>query len=276
VTARDYFGRWANAPEVRVQYETAMVTALRHLDERGTGAAAVSTITPGRYHTPAVALLTLHNPAVTPRWFDGRQSLLLPGEPYATLVIPGFTTLPDALQPYLMGAVLADELPMRPDDLDRPIRFYALDGPAAIRATLATMETTGDDRPSTARFGEHIEFLGYHLVAREARPGETLALVTAWRLLRPLEGASLFAHVVGQGGGPAEPLAVADSLGAPGEAWVAGDVLLQLHQIAIPPGAPAGTYPLAVGVYSRTDGRRLTADGGSDVVTLGAIRVTNE
>ena len=56
---RAYFGRWANSPEVRVQYETTMVTALRYLNAGDGGAAVVSTITPGPFHTPAVAALTL-------------------------------------------------------------------------------------------------------------------------------------------------------------------------------------------------------------------------
>ncbi len=141
-TARDYFGRWANAPEVRVQYETTMVAALRYLDERGAGAAAVSTITPGRYHTPAVALLTLHNPAVQPRWFDGRQSLILPGAADSLLLIPGFTPIPAALQPYLAGATLVDELPLRPDDLDRPVRVYALD----VAREMTTLKSNGATR----------------------------------------------------------------------------------------------------------------------------------
>ena len=33
--ARVYFGQWTNHPEVRVQYETTMVTALRYLDAHG-------------------------------------------------------------------------------------------------------------------------------------------------------------------------------------------------------------------------------------------------
>ena len=261
-TARDYFGRWANEPEVRVQYETTMVTALSWLDARGDGAAAVSTITPSRYHTPAVALLTLRNATVQPRWFDGRESLLLPGEG-GLILVPGFTPLPAELQPYLAGARLIDELPMRPDDLDRPVRIYALPG-----APLDGLVTEG----LPVRFGEHIELLGYIQPAANLRPGESLTLVTAWRLLQPLPEASLFTHVVG----PAEPLAVADSLGAPGEAWVAGDVLLQLHAINLSDDLPAGEYPLAVGVYTRSDGRRLLTTDGHDMVTVGNILVGAE
>ena len=272
-TTRDYFGRWANSPEVRVQYETAMVTALRYLDEGGRGAAAVSTITPGQYHTPAVALLTLHNPDVRPRWFDGRQSLLLPGEPDSTIILPGFTPLPPALQPYLEPAALVDELPMRPDDLDRPIRVYSIDGPAAIAAALARMPTADRRRPA-AKFGDRLEFLGYGLSASEVAAGGTVSLVTAWRLLGPLPGAALFAHVVGPDGAP---IAQADALGAPGESWVRGDVLLQLHEIPIPPGALPGDYPLVVGAYTQPDGTRLQlADSGNDTLELTWIRIEAE
>ena len=108
--------------------------------------------------------------------------------------------------------------------------------------------------------------------ATAAAPGETLTLVTVWRLLTPLPEASLFAHL----GGPGEPLAVADGLGAPGEAWLNGDVLIQLHALTIPPDAPPGDYPLAVGVYTRDDRRRLTTGDGQDMVTLETVKVGDE
>jgi hypothetical protein len=107
-TARVYFGQWANSPEVRVQYETTMVTALRYLDAHGRGAAAVSTITPGQYHTPAVAALTLHNPAVRPRWFDGRESLLAAQRAGGDAGHPRLHAHPAALQPYLAAATLIE------------------------------------------------------------------------------------------------------------------------------------------------------------------------
>jgi hypothetical protein len=114
-------------------------------------------------------------------------------------------------------------------------------------AALAEMtKTTADGRPLPIRFGEHVELLGYELSGDAARPGQTVSLVTAWRLLRPLPGASLFAHV----DGPTSLLAQADALGAPGELWRAGDVLLQLHEITLPADTPAGTYPLTVGAYT--------------------------
>jgi hypothetical protein len=265
--ARAYFGLWANSPEVRVQYETTMVTALRYLDAHGRGAAAVSTITPGPYHTPAVAALTLHNPTVLPRWFDGRESLLLPNTAEATLVIPGFTPVPSALQPYLAATQPADEIPMRPDDLDRPIRLYSVDGPAVSAAALARVTPVAGQTPTA--FDESIDLLGYELSMTTARPGESVTLVTAWRLRQPLPGAALFAHLIG----PTGLLAQADSLGAPGESWSAGDVLLQLHTLTLPTDAAPGDYPLAVGVYTRPDGARLRLADGADMATLTTLTV---
>ena len=93
--------------------------------------------------------------------------------------------------------------------------------------------------------------------------------MTAWRLERPLPGAALFAHL----DGPAGPLAQADSLGAPGESWLAGDTLLQLHVIPLPGDAAPGTYPLTVGVYTRPDGARLPLAGGGDQLTLTTLTV---
>ena len=68
----------------------------------------------------------------------------------------------------------------------------------------------------------------------------------------------------------------ADTPGAPGEPWVAGDVLLQLHTITLPDDILAGEYPLAVGVYTRSDGQRLVTDDGADMVQLTYITVMGD
>jgi len=62
---------WANHPEVRVQYETTMTTAIDYLNTKGRGEVVISTISPGRYHSPALAAVTLDNEDVNLRWFDG-------------------------------------------------------------------------------------------------------------------------------------------------------------------------------------------------------------
>lgn len=270
MTARDYFVRWASAPEVRVQYESTLLATLRYLEARG-AEAAVSTITPGRFHSPAVAAMTLRQASLQPRWFDGRGSLLLPNDAEALVTVPGFTPVPDALRPYLATAEVIDELPLRTDDLDRPVTVYRIDGSAAADAALARLATQTEDAALPASFGGHLSLLGYDLSSPSARPGETITLVTAWRLEQALPDAVLFAHL-----GAGEPAAQADRLDAPGEFWRSGDYLLQLHEIAIPPDLPPGDYPLSVGVYTPQGGRLAVEATDADAVRLTTVRIADE
>jgi hypothetical protein len=259
VTWRDYFQTWANHPEVRVQYETTMATAIDHLNTHGRGEAAISTITPGRYHSPALAEMTLDNEDVTLRWLDGRGSLLLPREESATMVVPGFTPLPLALDRYFDSAELVETLPLRESDLDRPLRFYALN----------RVELLDDWRerltPAEAQFGDTIDLTGFELMPQEASPGEEVSLVTFWQARQSLEEAVFFTHVLGADG---VPLAQTDRLDVPGYSWAPGDSFLQLHQLALPADMAAGEYQIAVGVYSLPDNLRLSLTGESSTVDL--------
>ena len=244
ITARDYFGTWANAPEVRVQYESTMVTALTYLAEQRVADAAVSTITPGPFHTPALAQMVLPAYADQPRWFDGRASLIVPHAAESLLVFSGFAPLPEALQPYLATAVLQDTLPLRPDDADRPIWVYRIAGVEAVAAWQDWLT------PQSARFGDAAELIGYDLSAGSVVVGNVVQLVTVWQVQSAVPDLRLFTHVVGPDG---IPLAQADRLDAPSSSWVAGDWLVQLHEIVVPEDTAVGTYPLTIGLYRCLD-----------------------
>ena len=272
ITARDYFVTWANAPAVRVQYETALVTALAYLNEYGAGDTAVSTITPGRYHSPAVAQLTLHNDRVNLHWFDARRSLLLPAAAVSTIIIPGFTPLPPLLERYFTTAVLLDSLPLRPDDADRPVAIYRVDGADMRNKWRQTFNTeTG------AAFDDAVTFLGYDLPTSTFHPGETVQLATLWQVKRPLNDAILFTHLLNSEG---VPIAQADRLDVPGESWQAGDWFIQLHEFTIPAETAVGDYALSIGVYTCPggtpcpDGQRLTTQTGSDHLSLTFVTLT--
>jgi hypothetical protein len=96
-------------------------------------------------------------------------------------------------------------------------------------------------------------------------------IVTAWRLLAPLDGVALFSHLLAGG----RPIAQDDRLGAPGETWRPGDVLVQLHEIVVPSETAAGEYPLVVGVYTQEDGRLpiRTATGTAEYLPLVSVQV---
>lgn len=244
ITARDYFGTWANAPEVRVQYESTMVAVLDYLAEQQVADTSVSTITPGEFHSPAVAALTLPEDVVQPRWFDGRGSLIVPNADEALVVFSGFAPLPEALRLYLATAVLQDTLLLRSTDADRPVWVYH------VTAAEAVVDWQQWLTLQPAQFGEAAALLGYDLSSGEVAAGEMVQLVTVWQVQSAPSGLRLFTHLVGPDG---VPLAQADRLDAPSGGWVAGDWLVQLHEFVVPAGTAVGAYPLTVGLYTCLD-----------------------
>jgi hypothetical protein len=267
VTARDYFHVWAQAPEVRLHYESALVAAVRYLNEHGDGPAAISTATPGRYHSPAIAFLTLNNPAVSLRWFDGRASLLLPQDAPGQLLFVGEGLAP-ALAGYAPPGTPREVLPLRPTDFVRPVTVYDVDG-----AALATALGTAEDSPVT--FGDTATLLGYDLQTASVARDEWGRLVTWWQVERPAEDLVLFSHVLGSDG---RPLAQADYLHVPSALWHPGDLFIQLHTFHISSNTPPGDYPLAIGLYAAGSRQRLPVvqDGRpvGDHLILGPITIT--
>ncbi len=100
-----------------------------------------------------------------------------------------------------------------------------------------------------------LDFLGYKASQDAVRAGDTVELMTCWRVtalpdasgspagMRPL---SLMLHLVGPGGAP---LVVGDGLGVPLASWQEGDMIVQRHRLAVPREAPAGEYVLYTGAY---------------------------
>lgn len=250
LTIRDYFVTWANAPEVRVQYESTLVAAMDYLEEHGRPVAAISSITPDRFHSPALAALATGGDAGDLRWFDARGALLLPAVDQSLLLVPGFTPPDPALWRYVT-AVPVETLPLRPTDLDRPLEIYALD---AQTLTQARAGFTAVDVP----FGDALTLRGYDLQTPQVAPGDEIVLATLWQVHAPLPNAVLFTHVQGPGG---VPIAQADLLSAPGSMWQPGDWFIQIHRITLPQETASGSYPLAVGVYTPAGGRLPLEDG---------------
>jgi 4-amino-4-deoxy-L-arabinose transferase-like glycosyltransferase len=257
-TIRDYFFVWAESPEVRVQYETTIVTAINYLNDhdQGQGQAAISTTTPDRFHSPAVGLLTQNNPNIELRWFDGRYGLLIPRGEESAILFTGFSPLSPALEPYFTGAKVG-ELPLLASDLDQPLSIYDVDG----RSLLTEWQSIFDQGviiPNGALlpvlFGDAVELLGYDLQTPSASPGDQVRLVTLWRAHQPVDDAVIFVHLLGADG---YPIAQEDRLDVPSYNWMAGDLFLQLHELTLPATLNQGEYPMALGVYTRQDLQRL-------------------
>lgn len=277
ITARDYFVVWSNDPEVRVQYESTLVSALDYLDQHPQGAAAISNTTPNRYHSPSVALLTSEGRNSPLRWFNGQHSLVAPSGEAGYTIFSGFAPLSQELEPYF-DAQLVEIVPLRKTDIDQPLSVYATDGTALMNSWLDSFQSDFLGPPgvsSPVQLGEAAELLGYDLQTPMPTPGSEVRLATLWRAAKPLEDAVLFTQVIGPDG---LPIAQADRLDVPSYYWQPGDVFIQLHHFNLPDTISLGEYPLIVGLYTRPDLNRqpVVIDGqtAADYVQLPPLIVT--
>jgi hypothetical protein len=107
--------------------------------------------------------------------------------------------------------------------------------------------------------GKRIEFLGYDLDARDARPGGTLGLTLYWRALDEMETHfTVFTHLLGPEG---NVVAQQDNPPVNGTyattLWLSGEVITDPYRISLPPDLPSGEYPIEVGFYVAETGLRL-------------------
>jgi len=100
-----------------------------------------------------------------------------------------------------------------------------------------------------------VEFLGYEVSASSLEPGASFDLATYWRVAGALPPQlSQFTHVLSADGAI---VAQRDRLALTSASLVTGDVFVQIHHLALPGDLAAGEYPLAIGLYTVSDGVRL-------------------
>ena len=277
VSSRDYFVRWGQSAEVRGAYQHTLVTALDHVQANYPDADSIlfSSVYPGPAHDSSIALVVAADmPAAgeTARWADARYALVIP--PEETLAVIPYSTPPHPAFIPLLGAL--ETIDLRPDDLDPRFTVYQIDSGNARALVLASQT---DERP--ADFNGAIELIGARWLAESARPGETAELLTAWRVGDPSRAgpvvppsfttdAVMFTHVLDGAGGI---LAQRDALDAPSWAWQTGDLILQIHPLAVPEAAAPGEYAAVVGIYDRSSGIRLPVTTGGDSAAVPPLRV---
>lgn len=257
----DYFTAWAQDPEVRTAYQVTQIAMFAYVNQREEEA-LLSTALPGPAHDPSIALMTY--PQARLRWSDARYALLWPGGEAAHAIIPASTPPHPFFAPWLRPL---EEVNLRLTDLDRSFTYYALTAPPVEwlqRAPIANF-----DDGALLRYAAWLE--------GEAVAGKTAVLLTLWQVTDPTRlgprvppanttDTVLFTQILHEGG----VLAQRDSLEAPTWQWQTGDVIAQLHPIAIPADAPAGRYRTIVGMYDRASGARLPvlAENGRTLETF--------
>jgi 4-amino-4-deoxy-L-arabinose transferase-like glycosyltransferase len=96
-----------------------------------------------------------------------------------------------------------------------------------------------------------VDFLGYTLSQTE----RTVELVTYWRAKDQLPPQLLqFTHVLND---KREIVMQQDRLMLTSQSLQPGDVFAQIHRLTLPGDLPPGSYPIAIGLYTQPDGKRL-------------------
>ena len=111
------------------------------------------------------------------------------------------------------------------------------------------------------RLGDHIRFLGYDLPKLELNRNQPLGLTLYWQATAPVHMSyTVFTHLVGPDGQIWGQLDAIPQGGArPTTIWLPGETIVDRYQILLKPGAPQGSYALAVGLYDFQTGERLLA-----------------
>ena len=260
-TGNDYFVTWANLPQVRFQYNAGPAAAARYLDASPDTDPVVLAGLFADDSDPYNFAVMLNRRDLDLRWFDAASALPVPvGARTMRVILYDFTPVDEMIRArYLASATLLTEQP-------GVFLVYRLDADT-LRADL---ERPQADAP--ASFG-NVSLLGYDISSRRVAPGNTLALITRWRVTNvgAPQPVAIFAHLVDASG---KPVAQDDRLGYPHHGWQPGDEFAQVHRFAIPAQAKPGAHSLKLGVYFRDTGARWPAAGG-DSVSLGQVEVIN-
>ena len=253
-TARDYFIRWGQSAEVRGAYQHTLVEVFEYLERTGTFThpVVISSVYPGPAHDPSVGLIVSGGANRPARWIDARYALLIPLEPSTRLAIPDSTPPHPAFRPLLQPVATVR---LRPDDLDPGFTLYSLAAePLALWPPAIAVN-----------FGDAVSLLHARWLQPAVSPGATAELLTAWRVLDPASvgpivpptyttDVVMFTQLLDESGAV---FAQRDSLEAPSWDWQRGDVIIQVHPIAIPADVVPGAYPAIVGIYDRQSHARL-------------------
>jgi 4-amino-4-deoxy-L-arabinose transferase-like glycosyltransferase len=145
---------------------------------------------------------------------------------------------------------------------------------AANREMLVFLSSGSPPYKLEAAFGDAVRLLGYNLAPPGATTevAHTMVVTFYWQAVAPVDkDYTVFVHLVDEAGqiksqadGP--PLEGR----SPTSSWKPGEVMKDVHTLALGPEVPPGNYRLLVGFYAPEDGLRLPVTAGP---TAGEDRV---
>jgi hypothetical protein len=264
-----YFLRWPRHPDARFAYNSTLLEESQYLNE-ATDLRVV--VLSGHFPAdldPALVDSFLHRTDLSVRWCDVRQSLIYPGGEDAYVLEPNYFAIDSMLRERFVGvdsAVYERHL----EDGSRVFAVYPLErrrldtslaaevGPVGwSNATVFPDGLPGDWAPVSlpVTVGDRVSLLRYEISNDgHASPGDAVTVLTFWRVVQPGPATAItFLHLLSTEG---VVVAGYDGFGAPPNLWVGGDLVVQVHHLALPGDLRAGAYPIELGWYERDTGVR--------------------
>ena len=240
-TIRDGFGRWSAEVETRLRYQTVLLDMARYSQTEPDAAALVIADTFFEPIDQETWVLSL-GCDVPARWVQGGGAVIFPAEGNGRLLVPEFAPLQEGLG----HAAALSATPLFQSQTRPTFAVYALPSAPTI---LPLTPTVTFDKAVTLR--------GYEFLPHT--PGAPFQMLTYWQVEAGLPwDLAIFVHLLGPDGAM---VAQADGLDAAASTLQPGDHFLQLHTLPLPDPLLPGPYTLQLGLYVRSDGRRLTHSG---------------
>jgi len=118
---------------------------------------------------------------------------------------------------------------------------------------------TPPQQPLSITVGHAAVLMGFDMAPTTLKSGAPLTITLYWQAKAALEeNYTVFVHALGPDG---QLHAQSDCQPQDGEApttsWIAGQIIVDTHQLTLPPETPPGPYTLLAGLYSAASGSRL-------------------
>ncbi|HZY44879.1 MAG TPA: hypothetical protein VFF70_09035, partial [Anaerolineae bacterium] len=260
----DYFGTWANLSSVRAEYAANMTSTAQYFAQNPASTPLVFSSGNVTHYNPwSATAFRLIVPVGyrNARWFDARSSFIFPRGGTDLMLVN--IANDDAPAP-LDNRLIEDLFPIVEPASLVSAYFSATDLVSSLNTRLITLTQAMVNWPSEIHldapkfpipFDDRIDLIGYDVRKSIVQPGKNIRLTTYWRAqnigLRPL---SIFVHVLNDRHAIA---AQWDGFTIDQHYVQAGDIIVQVHFIGLPPDFPEGAYDMEVGLYEAETGVRV-------------------
>jgi 4-amino-4-deoxy-L-arabinose transferase-like glycosyltransferase len=270
-TAHDYFNVWPSIDTVRFWHQSGLYAVATRL-QSDTDASPVALCLPDYlideqepWWKPAWQHIhfLLHRPDISIRYYNCADTMILI-DGSAHYAFPDAVDDPDLQKFPIYNQFLAPsatdrmELPQR---LGTMLRVDRSQTPLAQVLNQISVSSTiildGDQSSAQVPidFGDKVQLLGYSLSKSSVKRGQAIEVVTYWKVADSLPSQlSQFTHVLNRQG---DIVAQQDRWMVTSQSLQIGDVVIQIHHIDLPNDLKTGSYQLAIGLYTQTDGKRL-------------------